>query len=239
MSDNPIKRLLVDLDCLLDTRIATVAKIHPEASRELLGTEYLNRDIDDFELLTKGLVSNESYKEAYAKRDKETLLLARPTKILKLLNEMSIDLEKLVIDTPFIKEFKIVINYYPYELNDKEQEELIEVLYEFVTSSTRIELISKPLEEVTPSLIKSKYDAFIIYEFDKWFSYHQDVFNTLLMPTKVIFAPALYIKKPTEEELNELAESNLTPFSSLELSVIERFSLELIKVREFSLELLK
>lgn len=238
MNDNPVKRLLVDLDSLLDTRIATIAKINPEASTGLLNDVYLNRSIDDFEKITNSAVSNDEYKLAYQNRNKETLELARPTRILKLINEISIELEKMSIDTPFITGFELTVNIFPYDLTKEEQEALREVVYDFLSISSIVNVINKPINDITPSFLKNEFDGMIIYNFDEWFCIHQEGFNKIKLPRHLVFAPALYIKEPDETEIMALSKEGLTPFGVLEMAVVERFKLEMLRAREFSLELL-
>jgi hypothetical protein len=60
--------VLMSLDCLLDTRLGTVLGMSKEAYDILLKTNYFDRNTDDFEAATGGVITNEEFQKAYAAR---------------------------------------------------------------------------------------------------------------------------------------------------------------------------
>ena len=64
-----IRRILMSMDVLLDTRLGVMANINPAAATHLvLNRDYFDRDYDDWFTLTGGLVTKDQFDEAYANR---------------------------------------------------------------------------------------------------------------------------------------------------------------------------
>lgn len=236
MSEESIKRVLVELDSLLDTRIATVARMNSAAAVIMLDGRYQERDIDDFKVLTNGLIDNEAFDKQYSERDRETLKLARLTNIIKLIQFIVRETEIQKETEPFTNSLSIDVNLYPYILDSHEKELIVDMLTFYVGVEVYVSTVFYPLDAITPSFIKDKYSAVIIYQFNKWFELHAKELNNIMIPRNMIFAPALLIKKPEEykEMVIEGAE-NYTPFNLLEMSLVDRLKLEMLKPSEFSI----
>ena len=112
--------ILVSLDCLLDTRLATVSKINLDIANKLLdGDDYHTRDQDVFVGIDK-----EYFKEVYKNRDIETLKKSSLTNIVPLLRHLVSKLKEQSIVRPFHDGGNIVVNMYPYKLTIDEQDEI-------------------------------------------------------------------------------------------------------------------
>lgn len=231
------KRLLVELDCLLDTRLGTIESLHPPAAAELyLGDTYYSREIDDWSSLTNGLISKEDFDKAYGNRGQEILALSRPTRMLGFLNRLTRDLDMAKITAPDVEKIEVVVNLYPYQLTNREKEVLETLVYSYCSLGTEVSTTELNYAQITPSLMRDNYDGVILYEFDRWFSLHAKELNSVLIPRNSLFAPALYIKPP-EELFKEAPEEfeGVSPFAQLEMSTIERLGLELLRAKEFSI----
>lgn len=232
-----VKRLLVELDCLLDTRLGTIERLHsPSAAKLYLGKEYYDREIDDWALLTEGVVSKTAFEESYRERDTKTLELSRPTRMLGFLSRLTRELDMAKITAPDVEKVEVSVNIYPYQLTPREREVLETLVYSYCSLGTEVKTTSLSYEEITPSLMRDSYDGVILYEFDRWFTLHAKELNTVLIPRNSLFSPALYIKPP-EELFKEAPEEfeGISPFAQLEMSMIERLGLELLRAREFSI----
>lgn len=232
------KNILVDLDSLLDTRLGTIEKMNPEAANLLFcGKAYYEREIDDWETLTGGLISNEAFKAEYAKRDKHTLELSRPTNILTMLHKITRELDMARITAPDIEHIKVSVNCYPYEFTESERKAIATLVFSYCSLGTDVTTTSLSLADITPTLMQSDYDGVILYDFDGWFTHHCTELNTVLIPRNAMFAPALYVKDP-KEMFDEMPEElkGVSPFSMMEIAFVERLSLELLRAKEFSIK---
>jgi len=234
-ADNPIKRLYVELDCILDTRLATISKIDQSVAKDLFNGSYKERNRDDFAFLTNGRVSNEEFIEAYKKRNVDTLQRARPTNILKLLFNIAKEIESQRIDMPDVERLIVEVNVFPYKLTDEEKDYLISTIMTFLTIGTEVKIIEYPMIRIDPLKIKDTWDAVIIYDFNGWFTLHGEKLSNVQLPRVLMFAPALYIKDPKELEEDIKDNNGISPFTAMELGLVERISLELLKPKEFSI----
>lgn len=232
-----VKTLLVELDCLLDTRLATVSHLDQEAATALLtDPAYRERDRDDFGELTQGRITHDQFIEAYAARDKDVLKQARPTRIIKLVHEIALEIEQQRMTTPGIDSLVIDINVYPYELSDTEREYICSAIRYYVGMEPTIQTVSITPEDLTPTAIRDNWDGVILYDFDQWFTHHANALNTVLIPRHLMFVPALFIKRvENPEDLVVEGAENMTPFTMLEMSMVERLSLEMLRPKEFSI----
>lgn len=232
-NEETIKKLLVDMDCLLDTRIGTVSLLNEEAACKLLSEKYSNRVFDDFEELTEGLVTNEEFSKRWETRDKETLKASMMTNIMKLLVSLTSQYEKDMIETPFVKEFILYVNLHPYILTDAEIEIIKEAISVHCGINLKIRTIHLPLEKITPKKLKEDFDGFITYSFDNWLKIHSEALDKTPIPRVTIFAPALCIKKPNK--LEDIMVDGLTVFEMLEIAYTARLHIEFLKANEFSI----
>lgn len=229
------RSLLVELDCLLDTRIAAINQIDPAVAAQLLeGRDYHTRQRDNFEKMTQGAITDTQFREAYAARNKETLKCARPTNIVRLLYEITQELEAQLITEKDFEGFQIEINIYPYELTYGECEAIKSAVMHYTSFSTNFEVVSVPPKHIDPPTIKKRWDGLILYDFDTWFTHHVETLNKVLLPRHLMFVPALYIKED-DEEFQEIADEIHSPFELLTYSMTERLKMNFLPPKEFSI----
>lgn len=156
----------VELDVLLDTRLATLTSIHPSlAEKMILSGKYYDRYHDVFDQFID--VDMAVYDHHYGHRDIEVLKLAKSTLVYKLINnEISEGYYKFMqgmIDHPPT----VVVNYYPYELNKQEKKEMEAVLATiFITYD--VKLMSKDPALLSPSRLASEYAHCWMYDRDQY-----------------------------------------------------------------------
>jgi hypothetical protein len=239
MTDDPIKHILVELDCLLDTRLATLELLSPVATQELINSgAYWTRESDDFELLTHGAIRTSDFNTAYAQRNKETLKRARPTKAIKLLSSIAKEVELQKIDAPNIESLKIAVNVYPYTLTVDEIRILCTAVMCYGGLETEVTTVNKALKELTPKAIKQQWDGLIIYNFDDWFTHNAELLTTTPIPRHLLFAPALYIKpieRPEDVQITSTTGGVINPFTAVEMAMVAHLCLELLRPEEFSI----
>lgn len=202
--------VLVDVDCLLDTRLGTVAKLSPELARKLVSSdEYFTREEDRFEG-----VGDILYKNAYLNRDKQTLTNSVMTAMVTgWLRALLSQLKDQALTQPNHDSIRVDVNLHPYQFSDVEREELVRVLkYRFdgpkadpaFSHLLSVEIIDRAPEQLEPSFCKSNYGAMVMYDPWTWMNLHAEAFKTVRLPEVLLYAPRIYFhRKPTAEELRE------------------------------------
>ena len=215
--------VLVELDCILDTRLATLKLMGDDVVENALPT-YFKRPIDVY----PG-VPLDRFLDAYHARDTKTLQYALGTKILKLVEEFCVETRHTAITTPFKKKPKIYINTYPYTLTDSE----VDVILKGVVRSTRgaadVEMVHMTLDDLHPRWMKSHLSLIILYEYDLWFEHHAALgtFKKATCPEVAMVGPMLFFKDP-----GMLPKGN--PFADVEQLASPIIALSLLPAEMFS-----
>ena len=228
--------VLVEMDALLDTRLAVLASLDQEAAvKALASPEYYGRQIDDFSALTG--VSREAFKDAYTKRDVEMLKRSIMTMVPLMLNELIGKLEQDEAESPYVDSVEVEVNVWPYELDHDELDGLQKAIMAYSGVETPVRMVRTHPMELTPAFIKAQYTGMILYNFRDWFEYHKDAFATTKAPGLIILAPALWGEKiPTPEEyLTEGVNPDISPFLLAEVALLDCFQLQLLQPAIFSI----
>lgn len=206
----------VELDCLLDTRLATLYDIHPELVEKVLTEGYTTRTEDKF-----GLVTKETFTFFYEKRTKQILANALPTLCCRIVKEMCGKIEKQAKVSIEYGGAAIYVDTHPYKLTDAEAIFLIEKLVLFMGPTIDIQLIDYGPLELTPQFCKERLGAVIMYDCGKWLDTHttNDNFRRCQIPDVSLYIPSIYFgRPPTESELQELSSININPFRAFEIN---------------------
>lgn len=221
----PYSAMLVELDCLLDTRISILSELEDDKLKEVLYM-YHSRDIDSFPHY-----SFNRFKEAYDKRTREVLKEALVTPIMSLIIEFVDKTLLNLINTPFHQRPKIIINIFPYELKEEEINNIISLIIVKTKGNCTVEVINKNIKELTVGYVKDNIAIMVMYKYYEWIEYHSTIkaFNTITCPEVAMFGPSIYfrekqpnlnIKEDPVRSMEELAK----PLIGLKLFPIELFS---------------
>lgn len=227
--------ILIDLDSLLDTRIATLSRINSDSAvKAVTSKDYYIRLNNDF---TSFGVSLQSFREAYAKRDVETLKESLPSSAIFLVNIMVRDLAEQHVSSPFADKVKIVINTYPYLLAKEESLAIARALAGLTDiRHDNIETVSLSWETLTPEVIKARYTGMLFYNFQEWLDCQKDNFLKTKIPQILILAPALYLDRiPEQKEATIEGAEHMTPFEITEGMLAGCFDLHFLSSQQFSL----
>lgn len=225
----------VPLDVLLDTRLGTIAKEDPDMAAGLAETNYRNRQNDDFDAITRM-----RFKELYAKRDKDTLKLSLVTEFVSILRET---LQSMAVSGGTEKHPqmpKLYVNLHPYQLDEEEESELGIILHNLIVmEGLEIELISKPMEELTPEYCLDHFVLMAMYlDYNQWLDHHRFALHKQSCRHIVLMVPAMYDKSlPTEEQLKEAIKwVGVHPLEMLEINAKEFVDLTMIDPKYFSVQ---
>lgn len=217
--------IVVDLDCIFDTRIATVARFSQEAAEDLLRNHYEKRISDDMSKFTSR-ISYEQYKDAYAKRDVDTLAMARHTQFLHDMYTLVDNISKARTANPVgIGEIKILVNAYPYILEEWETEELMAGIQTYLPDFYQMEFIFRaPAQIDTQWLHANEIAGYFTYDLDQWVTAClEDPDKVKLIPGVGIF-PAMLT--PDESHMRAVIKENRNP-QGVEANPFEATSLAL------------
>lgn len=219
----------VMLDCLFDTRIATVATMSEDlASRLACHPEYHSRQHNFFNLLVPEIDQKE-YEKRYEDRTKEILKLSVVTEFIDVIADMN-GRYKVIGEIPIDSiTTELVVNAHPYKLSDTEKH-LLGMLLQTKTLSDRVTFVYHDPGLISPAVL-STYDMFIFADFDEWL-HRQKKF--ILKGERVnkcfIYAPYCALvdinkfQETTKGFTKEAMEQYLLPLCNIEFAPLSYYS---------------
>lgn len=236
--------ILIDLDVLLDTRIATLVQLDPDEAMRLLESGFTSRVTDDLSGMNS-TISNEAYQEAYKNRDIETLKTSRMTnyifELAILIKQMT---ENLAKDNTRVLDPCVVINYYPYkELDDEVLKQIIYAVEQYITTAVTIKSVYLSPEELDLKAMKSSdILTYITYDFQVWFesafSVKKGRNGIISYPKLTIIAPKIMPKVDSFDHLDADSKKilqNKTPFEFMKIYWAPMFGIEYCPIEMMSL----
>ena len=226
------EKVYVDLDCLLDTRLGTLAKISDECAVQALQSNYHKRQIDSFPN-----VDTIAFRELYKQRDTETLALSVATNAFVLLQAcVKGSLEDIALggqNEGIIFE----VNYYPYELDDEEKKLIRLSILSRTLDTMDVELISIDNKFLTPAYCNENYAMMIRYDYVDWFEMHLEQLEKTPIPKMALIVPSLYRNEiPNAEKLDEFKRNHINPFRATEISAAPVVGLKFLGVDVFCID---
>lgn len=236
--------ILIDLDVLLDTRIATLVQLDPVEAEKILNAGFTSRPTDDMSYFDTS-ITNEQYTNAYANRNIDTLKNSRMTSYIFELAVMIKQLtEDLAKNNTRVTDPCVVINYYPYtDLDTETLENIVYAIEQYVTTAIEIRAVClEPSKLDLKSLKELEVLTYITYDFQLWF---ESVFtvakgkNSIISyPKFTLIAPKVMPKKNSFDYLDADAKrilQNKSPFDFMKLYWAPMFGLEYCPIELMSL----
>lgn len=223
------KRILVEIDSLLDTRLGTLDIIDGDIPEVVLKNGYYSRYIDDWDNLSKGKTTKETFNNHYHDRTTFTLNRSRITGVCRLIYTLSEEASLNALHDPESDSVVFDINISPYVLDEDEKEMLLLCVSNYLYAGTECRIVNVPHSELTVDKIKNNWDSLILYDFDRWFSNHGDGLTNTPIPRVLLYCPGLLIKPP---------ETGVDPrdiFNTVEMSLVEKINVEFMPSHVFSL----
>lgn len=237
--------ILVDLDSLLDFRLAVMAKINDEYAASLLDdSHYIDRNRDDEFFLPSGCTVEE-YNAAYDQRTTTYQQLTPfPTAVYWLLGKI-ISSKFFYSDRPVThNRVTLVINDFPYSLSEKGKSALIAAVGIYLDTKIEIRVESYGINDLTPDFLKSRFKDVVIYDFDSWDRWHRKAYMENPMPTVAIHTPAIMrgtklseIDQGIKEEIGSGLNGMYNPFVATAFQLSDYLDLRFVDTRHFSVEL--
>lgn len=149
--------------------MATIFRINPDAANRLLSARYATRISDEMHLLDP-FIDAETYRQAYAERDLETLYLARPTQFFyDIRTALRALVGKCVAGDPDVESVHVDINVWPYRPGEEHMEELKEVLADGFMDLITVDVVNvSPKELTTQRMLEMQWTFVYLYNFIDW-----------------------------------------------------------------------
>jgi hypothetical protein len=233
----------VELDALLDTRLAVVSSLDQEAAVRLVQSEaYYQRQSDDFSAITG--IDHAVYLEAYQKRHVGHLARSIKTRIPLLLHELILKLEEQEESTPYRESTDLEVNVWPYvDLTEGEREALMLAVMVHAGIQTLPRVVCFDPKSLTPEVLKRKYSGLILYNLREWLQHHVTSFIRTRTPQVAVLAPGLFNGKivgiedvaPAELLEDPNFRKDLSPLRLTEIACAEYFGLDYLAPEHFSI----
>lgn len=222
-----IHRVLISLDCLLDTRMGALSQVSPGYADALWRDErYWERLVDDFDPFC-GAGATLLYEERYRRRDLSTLKASRMTHAILELRRICSELEYAIVTDPELEGAEIHINLDPYEMPEEDAEDIrrwvaIDTLGGIPVYTTRVSL-----KDLTIAAIREHWDLVILYDFNAWLDIQTPSFRDgERAPRKNMIVPGLFRNRlPKPEDLVDIHGRKRDPFEETKKVMTEFVSL--------------
>jgi len=205
MNEITTSGFLIELDCLLDTRLATIDLIDDTKTIEIVKDGYIHRDKDVF----KG-IDTDVFNARYKDRDLHTLRNAITTPMVKILNEFAVKTLKTSISSPHHNKPKIILNIHPYQLDDDTRVLFIDMLRFITDNLADIEIIDYTYKQLTPEYMKDNVSIAAMYHYYEWLEIQSTTngFDHITCPDVSILVPMIYF-------IDADNHTGLDPFESM------------------------
>lgn len=230
MQKLPKQKIYVELDCLLDTRIGTVAMISQDLATSVLKNGYHQRDEDVFPGVDKAL-----FDEMYKNRSIDTLKVSTITTFMPLLNHLCGLIHEEALMRPYHSGPHVVVNIYPYYITGDIADDIREAVSYWLGPVVPVEVVRIEPKELKPRYCK-EFSLMVMYDPTIWFNETLEDLIKAPLRDVALYVPQLYRNKTqTNEEIEKLTEEVLHPFAALELLMKSVVDVSFLEPYYFSL----
>lgn len=159
--------MLIDLDCILDTRHGTLAKFGTSALAKALTTGYFTRNSDHF----FGIDPDE-YFRLYRERDAVTLSMSVMSHGVSIMKDFVKRVHLVSASAPINKIPRVDVNIWPYDLTDAITARIDKALRVVVDDKFDMSFVSYKPEDLHYDLIKFTYDHLCMYNIGPLIEHH-------------------------------------------------------------------
>ncbi len=228
-----MRTLLTDLDSILDTRLAVLYKEFGQDIEKIM-PNYKDRQINSF----LPLVDNKGFLELYAKRDIDVLRDSIKTESFNILRSFVMRVMTEMSMSPTPSPPKIILNVFPYELDQNTLKTLINLIITFVGEFVDVEVINKPECEITPKYLDDEIELYLKYDFSSWLDEQARLFTFKKYKCPDVIMMTAGVLNMEEETYNALLNDEqakvLSPTESISLLCISLINIQFAATSLFS-----
>lgn len=221
-----------DLDCLYDTRLATLELIDPRLAKLAIAKGYYTRVQDAFPYVDK-----KTFRELYKTRDTKVLDIAARTSALDVLGNFVKDSVVKITQTPFQNEINVYLNVYPYEIDRQTAQAMLEPMLVLTARAANIHILNIPPEKLTLQFCRDNFSLMMMYDFEDWLEIYakNGEFQKIVLSDITLFVPELYLTDnvPSVEEIKAITREGAHPFRAVEQMARNLIDLNMIDITYF------
>lgn len=231
MNKLPKLKIYVELDCLLDTRIGTVAMISDDLATSVLKNGYHQRLEDTFEG-----VDDSTFKELYSKRNTDTLKHSTITTFMPLLRHLCNLIYDEAISRPYHSGPEIVLNIFPYFMTDDIATSIRSAVERWVGINIPVMVSRIEPKDLKPIICKD-FSLMVMYDPTVWFNENLEELIKKPLRDVTLYIPKLYRNRQgkSEEEIAKDTEEVMDPFAALDLIMKPMIDVTQLEVYYFSI----
>ena len=217
--------IYIELDTIMDTRFTVANTINPKEFKKYYVTgEYQTRVKDVF-----GKITNDVFTARYRVRDKLLLVNSEPTRIMHLIKSYIIEQTGIIRNKGGSHGVSIILNTYPYELTDTEQEMFSTILSNEVLK-VPVKFVHMKPSEVTPTWVYDNISGMFMYSGLEWVELHSSTRALMKRPLLDVnlFIPTIVIGNMLSKDVNN------DTFRTLMMSAGSLITLSAINAKYFS-----
>lgn len=204
-----VNNYYVELDCLLDTRLGSIACYDLELSAKIALDESYHRRFHNELHRINDRLSEDEYRALWDNRkEMDTLANSRVTKFMYQLRGLIDATRVSEAFIPYKQTGNVFVDVHGWGLSEEELDELKKCLVGFLVTD-RITLVDIGYHHLTPDLIRGRYNSVTLLDFDKWVNIHVDALGKCRMPSVGVHCPAI-LQDPDDKAMVKLYESGLT-----------------------------
>lgn len=232
-----VRKVYVASDAVWDLRQGTLARISPDFAVAVTGEEsYYTREEDLFS--ANGFtLQREIYQGVYEQYKQEILGLSMRTMIFDFLRSLCKEYIKHTVVTPFVSDFAIQINSYPFPLSEQEALDIRAAVKQELGQGIEVEVVYLPHAEITPKYAKENYSAMILYHYYDWMNLHEKELKKGPLLEVGFYVPKLFFLDRSKMDADlerELAKKDSDIFEQLEMIAKPYFTLQHLPISLFS-----
>ncbi len=182
--------LYVELNALMDTRIATIESLYGvDVAQQLLENGYDRRESDDWNVLDSRL-NTAKINDLYKHHDVTLLANALMSNLVRVLKNFITEANKGTAANPLADPIALHINIAPYSLPEEHRHVLCNSIASH-TGVVDVKTINVPRHLATPNFFHSTYKTIFMYDFIDWFTMHHGKLLSQNIQETVWYVPKL------------------------------------------------
>jgi hypothetical protein len=232
------KKVYVDIQSLLDLRMGALVTISPEFAFALSEDfSYYDRKVEKFGSESLGYLDKKNYDAVCNKYKTEILKNSILTKAHLFVLDLCCTFAEKEMGTPTAVPIEISVNTYPYAFTQKEINELILCLTQYLGNIFAITVNCTDLKNLSVSDIADNYLAMVMYNPKPWLDAHARVLQRGSAKHVKLYTPRVnHIREFTEEENKQLKRTGQDLFEITKLALAPAIGIEYIHMSVFCVD---
>ena len=208
-----LKKIYVDLESLLDTRMGTLAVLDTAFAYEITtAPAYFTREQDAFSG-EAGTLTAPEFAELYAATKEHALRSSIKTKMHRFVGELCHQFTVHALGGPHHLAVEVEINTAPFDLTEAETLEIVRTIAYYLGEQYTVRAVCIPLSALSVTRVREEYCAMVMYTYHEWLNLHEREIRRTPLKEVCLYVPRLYFgAPPSTHELSALTERGTDAF---------------------------